>query len=141
MFCKKCGKEIPDDSAFCPKCGAQVNMAHPSGENSSFDYYANQAKQEVQKYNIWAIAGFILAVVPVVIPLGIFSLITGISAIIISSISLKQIKNTGEKGNVFAILGIIFGSAFVLYGTFCVFVIIGALGVYGNLLSNYLSLF
>ena len=43
--------------------------------------------------------------------------------------------------DVFAILGIIFGSAFVLYGTFCVFVIIGALGVYGNLLSNYLSLF
>ena len=50
MFCKKCGKEIPDDSAFCPKCGAQVNMEQPSGENSSFDYYANQAKQEVQKY-------------------------------------------------------------------------------------------
>lgn len=140
MFCKKCGKEIPDDSAFCPKCGAQVNMTQPSGENSSFGYYANQAKQEVQKYNIWAIVGFAVAAVSFFLP-GFFTLITGISALVMSIYAAKQIKVTGEKGNVFAILGIIFGSAFVLYGTFCVFVIIGALGVYGNLLINYLSLF
>lgn len=140
MFCQKCGKEISDDSTFCVFCGSRTNADSACG-GPSFGYYANQVKREVNRYNIWSIAGFILAVVPVVIPLGIFSLITGISAIIISSISLKQIKNTGEKGNVFAILGIIFGSAFVLYGTFCVFVIIGALGVYDNLLSNYLSLF
>lgn len=24
MFCSKCGKEIPDDSAFCPFCGETV---------------------------------------------------------------------------------------------------------------------
>ena len=24
-FCVKCGKEIADDSAFCPNCGASVN--------------------------------------------------------------------------------------------------------------------
>lgn len=23
MFCRKCGKEIPDDSDFCPKCGTR----------------------------------------------------------------------------------------------------------------------
>ena len=68
-------------------------------------------------------------------------MITGVSSLVISIYAAKQIKVTGEKGNVFAILGIIFGSAFVLYGAFCVFVIIGALGVYGSLLSNYLSLF
>ena len=138
MFCKKCGKEIPDDSAFCTGCGAQVTTAQPSGENSSFGYYANQAKQEVQKYNIWAIIGFAVAAVSFFLP-GFFTLITGISALVMSIYAAKQIKVTGEKGNVFAILGIIFGSAFVLYGTFCVFVIIGALGVYGNLLSELLS--
>ena len=26
-FCVKCGKEIADDSAFCPNCGARVNAA------------------------------------------------------------------------------------------------------------------
>ena len=53
----------------------------------------------------------------------------------------NQIKVTGEKGNVFAVLGIIFGAAFTLYGLLCVFLLLGLLGVYGNLLSNYLSLF
>ena len=124
MFCKKCGKEIPDDSAFCPKCGAQVNMAHPSGENSSFGYYANQAKQEVQKYNIWAIVGFAVAAVSFFLP-GFFTLITGISALVMSIYAAKQIKVTGEKGNVFAILGIIFGSLFILYGILCILLFIG----------------
>ena len=124
MFCKKCGKEIPDDSAFCPKCGAQVNMAQPSGENSSFVYYANQAKQEVKKYNIWAIVGFAVAAVSFFLP-GFFTLITGISALVMSIYAAKQIKVTGEKGNVFAILGIIFGSLFILYGILCILLFIG----------------
>lgn len=25
MFCKKCGKEIPDGSAVCPECGENLN--------------------------------------------------------------------------------------------------------------------
>ena len=124
MFCQKCGKEISDNSTFCVFCGSHTNADSACG-GPSFGYYANQVKREVNRYNIWSIAGFILAVVPVVIPLGIFSLITGISAIIISSISLKQIKNTGEKGNVFAILGIIFGSLFILYGILCILLFIG----------------
>jgi uncharacterized membrane protein YvbJ len=24
MFCTKCGKQIPDDSVFCPECGAAI---------------------------------------------------------------------------------------------------------------------
>ena len=32
MFCPKCGKEIPDGSAFCSSCGTNVNtMGGPSG--------------------------------------------------------------------------------------------------------------
>ena len=134
MFCQKCGKEISDDSTFCVFCGSRTNADSACG-GSSFCYYANQVKREVNRYNIWSIAGFILAVVPVVIPLGIFSLITGISAIIISSISLKQIKNTGEKGNVLAILGIIFGAVFFLYGIFLALVFAGLVTVFTELIG------
>ena len=134
MFCQKCGKEISDDSTFCVFCGSRTNADSACG-GSSFGYYANQVKKEVNRYNIWSIAGFILAVVPVVIPLGIFSLITGISAIIISSISLKQIKNTGEKGNVLAILGIIFGAVFFLYGIFLALVFAGVVTVFTELIG------
>lgn len=140
MFCQKCGKEIPDDSTFCAGCGTQINTAQPSGGNSSFGYYANQAKQEAQKYNTWAIVGFAVAAVSLFLP-GIFTLITGVSSLVMSIYAAKQIKATGEKGKAFAILGIIFGSAFTLFGIFCVLVLIGLFGVYGNLLSNYLSLF
>ena len=134
MFCQKCGKEISDDSTFCVFCGSRTNADSACG-GSSFGYYANQVKREVNRYNIWSIAGFILAVVPVVIPLGIFSLITGISAIVISSISLKQIKNTGEKGNVLAILGIIFGAGFFLYGIFLALVFAGLVTVFTELIG------
>ena len=134
MFCQKCGKEISDDSTFCVFCGSRTNADSACG-GSSFGYYANQVKREVNRYNIWSIAGFILAVVPVVIPLGIFSLITGISAIIISSISLKQIKNTGEKGNVLAILGIIFCAVFSLYGIFLALVFAGLVTVFTELIG------
>ena len=134
MFCQKCGKEIADDSTFCVFCGSRTNADSACG-GPSFGYYANQVKREVNRYNIWSIAGFILAVVPFVIPLGIFSLITGISAIIISSISLKQIKNTGEKGNVLAILGIIFGAVFSLYGIFLALVFAGLVTVFTELIG------
>lgn len=141
MFCKKCGKEIQDGAPFCPWCGAHTNAAQASGAASSFNYYTNQVKTEARRYNVWAIVGFVLSLVPLIFPLGMFSLVVGTSAFVISIFATKQIKATGEKGNVFAVLGIIFGAAFTLYGLLCVFLLLGLLGVYGNLLSNYLSLF
>lgn len=27
MYCRKCGKEISDDSLFCPSCGEKVNLS------------------------------------------------------------------------------------------------------------------
>lgn len=141
MFCQKCGKEIPDDSTFCAGCGAQINTAQASGAASSFNYYTNQVKTEARRYNVWAIVGFVLSLVPLIFPLGMFSLVVGTSAFVISIFATKQIKATEEKGIVFAILGIVFGATFMLYGIICALVIFGLLGVYGNLLSNYLSLF
>lgn len=31
MFCRSCGKQLPDDSAFCEFCGAQLGGAQPGG--------------------------------------------------------------------------------------------------------------
>ena len=32
MFCKQCGKEIPENSNFCIYCGASQAAAEPAGE-------------------------------------------------------------------------------------------------------------
>ena len=38
MFCKNCGTEILDDSAFCPKCGTSVNAgANPPQTNNTYN--------------------------------------------------------------------------------------------------------
>ena len=33
MFCSKCGKQIPDNTKFCPYCGAQNQMYRPPAQN------------------------------------------------------------------------------------------------------------
>ena len=30
MFCDSCGEEVPDDSIFCPECGARQNLSRAS---------------------------------------------------------------------------------------------------------------
>lgn len=35
MFCEKCGNQIPDDAAFCPKCGARQENATAATNNNT----------------------------------------------------------------------------------------------------------
>lgn len=37
MFCKKCGKELPDEAVFCGDCGAEMKTAIPDAANVSED--------------------------------------------------------------------------------------------------------
>ena len=36
MFCKNCGKEIPDNATFCTYCGAQTGMAQPGYQQPQY---------------------------------------------------------------------------------------------------------
>ena len=45
MFCEKCGAQIPDDSSFCPVCGAKVEPV-PVPESVRYpDYSAGRQSQ------------------------------------------------------------------------------------------------
>lgn len=46
MYCSRCGREIPDDSAFCPECGNPTNSNYSQQINYSqnqSDYSQNQS--------------------------------------------------------------------------------------------------
>ncbi len=47
MYCRKCGKEIPDDSVFCPKCGVSVEeIKADSADNATDSDKADNSKQK-----------------------------------------------------------------------------------------------
>lgn len=88
MFCPKCGKDIRDDSAFCPFCGVQVgNFSTPT-----------------PKTNVLAIVGFIFAfLMPVV-------------GLICSIIGKNKVEECGGNGRGLATAGIVISViAIVLY--------------------------
>lgn len=45
MFCRKCGKEIADDSTFCNKCGTPVAEEKKPATNSKLWDYNNALKK------------------------------------------------------------------------------------------------
>lgn len=44
MFCKKCGAHLPDDAAFCMKCGVKVESSEESSDSSSLSHPAQETK-------------------------------------------------------------------------------------------------
>lgn len=58
MYCIKCGKNIPKDSLYCPKCGTQQKGIRP--------HYSNQPIDESVKTNIATIIGAILVLIALV---------------------------------------------------------------------------
>lgn len=119
MFCQKCGKEIPDDSTFCPVCGANT-----TGANGGSPVAA--PKINLQKSDYMMIIAVIFAVFPVIVSLSVFSLLLEAAAIIICiKVLFKDRKRTllsivlAIVAVLFAIIGCARGInslAYILYG-------------------------
>ena len=122
MFCKKCGREIPDDSAFCPKCGANTTGANTTGASNT----AALPKISLQKSDYMMIIAVILAVFPVIVSLSVFSLLLEAAAIVICIKVLFENKKRTMLSIVLAIVVALFGVigivrgvnalAYILYG-------------------------
>lgn len=65
MFCKKCGSQIPDNSAFCPECGAAVSAAQ--AEQPSNAPMAPAAKPAMDKKRLTGIIAVGAAALVVII--------------------------------------------------------------------------
>lgn len=51
MFCKHCGKSIPDDSVFCPHCGGKLNEQSTPSSYSSINTSVSKPQSNNQKVN------------------------------------------------------------------------------------------
>lgn len=70
MFCKKCGSQIPDNSAFCPECGAAVSAAQAepeAAEQPSNAPEAPAAKPAMNKHRLIGIIAVGAAALVVII--------------------------------------------------------------------------
>lgn len=49
MLCPKCGTQIPDDSTFCPNCGAQLGAAQPQVQRPAYQQQPQAPSQQYQQ--------------------------------------------------------------------------------------------
>ncbi len=143
MYCRKCGKEIPDDSAFCTACGAAQNPQNaqaglngpaqmpyqynpyqpPVAPPPMYYPYPPAPPQEKTRYNGYGIAGFVLSLC------GLFGgLLYGILGLIFSCIGRKKraqfnsCNTLAKAGMIISIIAIViyvvvFAVECILYAT------------------------
>ena len=78
MFCPKCGKELTDDSSFCPGCGSRVGSNPPPGntvytdQTSGNNVYNTQGPKEPSTLGPFLL-GLILGIIGVIIAVLIYN--------------------------------------------------------------------
>ena len=80
MFCKYCGAQINDNSAFCKKCGRPMTAAQDISNGMQNSPIYTQSPKE--RFKGLAIAGLVLGIIGILFfpILGLLSLIFGIIA-------------------------------------------------------------
>ena len=117
MYCRKCGKEIAADAAFCPHCGArqedeplQASSVPPySGQTqySAGGYRAVPAELEKPINNL-GIAGMVVGLISLWLSWVLFlGLVASIVAIAISGVALS--RRNSYRMNGFAVAGLVLG--------------------------------
>lgn len=99
MYCKKCGKELQDNEAFCRYCGASQISQPQAAANTNASYQGGGAADgKAMGALVCGIIGLIISFfVPIVgIILGIIAMVMG-----------NGLKSTSKYANIGFILGIV----------------------------------
>lgn len=120
-FCGNCGAQLEDGAQYCPYCGSrfegETRQPESTGmQTQSAPQYTTQTQYtnpvaspsaESRKTNGFAVAGFVLGLVSIVLSWCCCFPITPILGIIFSAVALSQIPKTGEGGKGLAVAGLI----------------------------------
>ena len=113
MYCPNCGFKNEEGSVYCANCGTNMKVR-------TTIVYPNEETVNNEKYNPWAIAGFILSLVNILIGA---TFIPGVLGLIFSAMGNSQIANNGGKGRGLAIAGLVI-SIISLAGYFLLFALV-----------------
>ena len=121
MYCKYCGKELPEDAKFCPSCGKSIDA-----KNESVVYETTPAYTLPKEPKVWitfAKIGKVLGVISIAIcwiPMLTLSTV-GIPGIVFSALGKKSklYNNEAHTGFTLSLLGTIISG--VVY--FLIFII------------------
>ncbi len=108
MFCKTCGKEIDETSAFCPNCGCEINTAEPVSEDKD-------STKETKKQNTFCLIGLILAIVSWFIAL--YGTVA-IAGLVLSVLGIQQTKKEGQPTNPLGLTGVVLSVVSLIYTFF-----------------------
>ena len=131
MYCFKCGKEIPDSSAFCPFCGTRQESVpqaaagpaapspaaadpEPAAVPPRTDYAQpiNQSPIRKAQYNLLCILGLVISAISLFF--NYFGLV-GLGGTIVSVIGLIHCNRKKENGRILGVLGVIFGAFSIIH--------------------------
>lgn len=98
MFCRRCGKEVAADAAFCPSCGMKIGRSCHVSSGLGFFLPKNAAA-------LWA---YYLGIASLLPPIGI---LTCVPAFVMGVIGVRRAMLRPElKGGIHAWTGIVLGA-------------------------------
>lgn len=117
MFCRKCGREIPDRHSFCPYCGADQRKETTSFTTMLDIKEIKKNKVKKTKTNATSLAAclsFVISLFAILFDsfvfvrieiFAAFGFIFSVGGLITSIIGLKHTKHNVKKGGPFAFAG------------------------------------
>lgn len=134
MFCKNCGSNISDDTAFCPNCGTPQSSEFKAPVADK----PNDNAAKTQPSNAVGLVGFILAMVSVVFwiiglaassIIFIVSLMLGIASIVCSAIGMSNASKNNAQFRGLSISGLVVGIVVVAISLILFIIGLAALSV------------
>lgn len=110
MYCKKCGKQLPEGAAVCPECGAQVEAENAQApkqkkplppilarvKENGFDKIVDfKGRMSCKEYWLWILSAYVIAVVLACTLIG--SIVSLAACVGMVSATVRRLHDMGKR--------------------------------------------
>ena len=141
MYCRRCGKQLSEDSRFCPNCGERVEIIEESKHVEPEIVQTNEEKEPRGPWKGFAIAGLaigIFSIIGCMIPyVNLYVISFGEFGIALSAMGLRS-KVNHQKAKIGLTLSIIgLAVATVMYIVFIILASFFEIAIIDGLFEDY----